>query len=100
MKQAKVMRLQPGWWKEDREPVKALIIKNERRVRTSSDLPEFLTVKEAAERMRKSTDFVYDIIRSGMLECQPMGRRKYVTPQAIADYFEREKHKVVKKAAG
>lgn len=48
--------------------------------------PEYLlTVQEAADRLRVSRWSVYNLIRSNQLRTIKIGRRRLVTPAALAD---------------
>lgn len=95
MTEAKLLKLRPGWWREEREPTEAkkLIVRKERKIRTVSDLPQLLTVREVALKIRRNVDFVYDLIKSKQLDYQPIGQRYMVPVDALADYLERERIK-------
>jgi excisionase family DNA binding protein len=47
-----------------------------------------LTVEETADQLRISRWSVYNLIRSHQLRTVKIGRRRLVTPAALADYIE------------
>jgi excisionase family DNA binding protein len=47
-----------------------------------------LTVQEAADRLRVSRWSVYNLIRSNRLRTIKIGRRRLVTPTALADCID------------
>jgi excisionase family DNA binding protein len=47
-----------------------------------------LTIEEAMHSLRTSRAAVYRIINSGDLRTFKIGRRRYTTPQAIADFIK------------
>jgi excisionase family DNA binding protein len=50
--------------------------------------PGLLTVDEAAEYLRVSRWTVYNLIRSSQLRTVKIGRRRLVTPAALAECVE------------
>jgi excisionase family DNA binding protein len=48
-----------------------------------------LTVQEAADRLRVSRWSVYNLIRDGQLRTVKIGRRRLVTPAALAECVAR-----------
>lgn len=86
---AQIIRISKDkWWQTDREPAaKALVVPAKRKA--SSKL---LTVKEVAERMNVGIWLVYDLIREGQLDCQPVGRRgKRVPADSLEFYLDRRR---------
>jgi excisionase family DNA binding protein len=47
-----------------------------------------LTIQEAADRLRISRWSVYNLIRANELRTVRIGRRRLVTPAALADYIK------------
>lgn len=89
----KVIELNKEWWAEEREPSREPIEVRvaRRRKAKSNDLPEYLTVREVAEKLRKSEWFIYQLLRSGKLDYQPIGRQKRIPVDSVLDYLESEK---------
>jgi excisionase family DNA binding protein len=46
-----------------------------------------LTIQEAADRLRISRWLVYNLIRANQLRTVRIGRRRLVTPAALAEYI-------------
>lgn len=60
----------------------------------AKDLPDLLTIKEAAAILRCGKTHVYDLINSGELEYQPVGKNgKLVGVNHLSDYLSRMKRK-------
>lgn len=51
--------------------------------------PLLLTIDETIERARTSRATLYREIKAGRLHTVKLGRRRYVTPQAAADWIQR-----------
>lgn len=63
------------WWKEEREPSDKPLLIRKKRPKAVIDIPIFLTVKEAADRLNVSRCTIYHLISTGLLESQPIGKR-------------------------
>lgn len=50
--------------------------------------PLLLTIDETIERARTSRATLYREIKAGRLHTVKLGRRRYVTPQAAADWVD------------
>ena len=87
---AQVIRIDKSmdWWKDDRMPMdRAVVIKGKR------GLPSrLMPVAEVAERLGCGIYLVYDLIRDGLIEWQPVGKRgKRISEDALLDYLERRR---------
>jgi excisionase family DNA binding protein len=58
---------------------------------------EMLTVKEAAERMRKSIHGVYRLIKGKALWAQPDGARYLIPVPAIDDYYATQRTRGIRR---
>ena len=88
MPTAQVIRISKNreWWNEERAPASRAVI-----VR-SKGTGKLLTVKQVAARMNCGIWLVYDLIRDGELDCQPVGKRgKRVPEDSLTAYLERRR---------
>jgi excisionase family DNA binding protein len=53
--------------------------------------PAYVTVKEAAEYLRASRDFVYKLIHQGEIDTIKRGKRRLVVLRSLRLYAERER---------
>ena len=85
MSRANVVVLDKDWWKNVREPSKALVIaaKPPRRL---FDEDRAYRVKECAARLSVSIHAIYDYIRDG-LEAQPLKKEYRILGTAMNDYL-------------
>jgi excisionase family DNA binding protein len=82
----------PDWWNIERPAIDAskekLVIRKKLKVKKTEDLPELLTVREAAQRLRMSCDTVYRHSKSGKLgSVKDKSGRIFFRPEDIADFL-------------
>jgi excisionase family DNA binding protein len=59
--------------------------------------PQHFSVQAIAERMGVDITTVYDAIAEGKLECQPWGKRKLITADALSKFLESQKMEFTRK---
>lgn len=90
MKQPSVISISKAWFDEERAPVsgaKRVIVRPALKL---TDSTRFITVKAAALIMGVSIYKVYDLMKSGKLRWQPIGRSKRTTREWVEDYLNLE----------
>lgn len=86
-KNAKIVRLRgPEWYLQDRAPAKDIAIRRSSRRGFSA---KYYTVKEISVRLQISKDVIFDAIRSGLLDAQPVSRVYRISEEAVEDYLFR-----------
>jgi len=54
-----------------------------------NDLPEIMTISEAAQYLRISSSSLYKLAQEGRVPCQKVGRHWRFHKQALAKWFEK-----------
>lgn len=84
MTRTNVIALDKDWWKQTREPARALIIAKPPRRQFQEN--KNYTVKEAAALLNVSIHAIYDYIHDG-LEVQPLKKEYRILGAAMNDYL-------------
>lgn len=90
---AKKISAAKDWWATDTRPVDTMRTKQRVEVIKSEDLPELMTIKEAAEFYKCHPKTVQEWISTKVHGSIKLRGRRFITPQHIAYFIESQRKK-------
>ena len=90
---AKKFSAEKNWWQTDSRPVDTIRASSKVEVIKSEDLPELMTLREAAEFYKCHPKTIQEWVSTKVHGSLKIRGRRFVTPQHIAYFLETQRKK-------